>query len=81
MTRLVVDVENSVTREGKLIDNRPHNSNNSLVSVGVLDIDTQEIDYVRLFHNDMPGEPDKFSDVKKKIEAADLLIGHNIKYD
>jgi len=39
--RLVVDVENSVTHlENRRIDNRPHNKNNDLVSIGILNVDT-----------------------------------------
>ena len=84
--RIVVDIENSVTRieyahAPDVIDNKPHNKNNSLVSIGILDVDTGEEDYVAVYHNAMLSPLSRINEVKKKIQEADLLIGHNIKYD
>jgi len=82
MTRLVVDVENSVSRpETGGTDNRPYNRGNDLVSIGVVDVDTGEVDYVFAHHDELQPDVDGLKKVKDKIEAADLLIGHNIKYD
>ena len=80
--RLVVDVENSVTHlENRRIDNRPHNKNNDLVSIGILNVDTGEEDYVAVYHNEKAHSADRRAEVKNKIQSADILIGHNIKYD
>ena len=84
--RIVVDIENSVTRieyahAPDVIDNKPHNKNNSLVSIGILDVDTAEEDYGAVYHNAMLSPLSRINEVKKKIQEADLLIGHNIKYD
>ena len=79
--RLVVDIENSVTRKENIIDNKPHNKNNELVSIGILNVDTGEEDYVAVYHRDVSHGTDKINQVKYKIQMADLLIGHNIKYD
>ena len=79
--RLVVDIENSVTRKENIIDNKPHNKNNDLVSIGILDVDTGEEDYVAVYHKDVSHGTDRINQVKYKIQMADLLIGHNIKYD
>jgi len=84
--RLVVDIENSVTRiehRGAIpiIDNKPHNKNNDLVSIGILNVDTGEEDYVAVYHKDVSHGTDRIAEVKNKIQVADLLIGHNIKYD
>ena len=79
--RLVVDIENSVTKKENIIDNKPHNKNNDLVSIGILDVDTGEEDYVAVYHKDVSHGTDRINEVKYKIQMADLLIGHNIKYD
>ena len=80
--RLVVDVENSVTHlDNRRIDNRPHNKNNELVSIGILNVDTGEEDYVAVYHRDKAHNKDHIAEVKNKIQSADILIGHNIKYD
>ena len=81
-SRLVVDIENSVTRkEDGDIDNRPHNSNNDLVSIGVVDVDTEEVNYVFIYHREGASSKEDIKKVKELIQNADLLIGHNIKYD
>ena len=78
--RLVIDVENSVTHlDNRRIDNRPHNKNNDLVSIGILNVDTGEEDYVAVYHNEKAHSEDRRAEVKNKIQSADILIGHNIK--
>ena len=81
MTRLVIDVENSVTRNGRAIDNRPHNVNNSLVSIGIFDVDTEEVDYVFVHHNDRQDGAEAFDRISRKIKQAKQVIFHNAKYD
>ena len=81
MTRLVVDVENSVVRNGRATDGRSQNPSNSLVSIGICDVDTGETDYLAVYHKERQDPADKFDAFKKRIESAKLLVGHNIKYD
>ena len=80
--RLVVDVENSVTKPSSGgVDNRPYNSNNELVSIGVVDIDTGAVSYVCVYHEEKDPDLAGLKMVKELIEGADLIVGHNIKYD
>lgn len=91
MNILVLDVENSVqrTREideetGKIIvDNSPFNPLNRLVNVhwrkienGIIGDDNHSIYY----HNEyaVPDSPDSLQDA---LDWADIIVGHNIKYD
>ena len=79
MTRLVVDVENSVVRNGRATDGRSQNPSNSLVSIGICDVDTGETDYLAVYHKERQDPADRFDAFKKRIESAKLLVGHNIK--
>lgn len=92
---LVVDVENSVQfveeidedgKKKKIIDNSPYNPLNRLVAVGWRKIRNQHIyqyDKAIFHHNDAPNvdQLDSKNRLQAAIDACDVLIGHNIKYD
>ena len=81
--RLVLDVENSITkREGRdHID--PFEPLNSLTQVGLLNVDNQEeLHIVTLDHveyKDKSGLGRAF--VQQVLDMTTLLIGHNLQHD
>jgi len=88
MNIVVVDVENTVqkTEKGKL-DGSPFNPDNYLVSVGagmiLPEIDEVEVMYYFFKHDQYDGE-DLHTNRRKLqelLDAADMLVGHNIKHD
>lgn len=89
MRVLVVDVENSVVwREDGTIDGSPFNARNRLVSVGwklIVDGRMHRTNYA-FFHHDwldrLPGEvAHDFGMLQEALNAADLIVAHNIKHD
>jgi DNA polymerase I-like protein with 3'-5' exonuclease and polymerase domains len=85
----VLDVENKVTykeftnREGKVskyIDMRPYNPNNSLVSVGYSQ-DLFHVGYLCFNHKEQPSTLEGKQHLQDVLDATDLLVGHNLKYD
>ena len=71
----IVDVETSfVTGANGKTDPSPFNPNNKLVSVGIND------EYL-FFHHDERSDKGAFMKVQKILDKADLLIGHNLKFD
>lgn len=88
--RLVLDVENEakeIAREGKTskLDLLPFSGKNSLVSVGLKNIDTGESLYVFFKHNELVYDPERMQSEAAQIQdwlnRATLLIGHYIKHD
>ena len=88
--RLVLDVENDFTiikRDGKTSKNDalPFSGRNSLVSVGLKDIDTGEVIYEFFHHSEVAYDPEqtkeKVARVQAKLDKASLIIGHFIKHD
>ena len=88
--RLVLDVENEakeVPREGKVdkLDLMPFSGRNSLVSVGIKDIDTGKHVYKFFHHNELHLRPNHVADDAREIQdildKATLIIGHNLKHD
>ena len=86
---LVIDVENTVQRDGEgRIDGSPFNIENYLVSVGAAfidkDMDPSKVTYEFFAHNDLPPEfsgEQGFKIIQEMIDQADVLVGHNLKYD
>jgi len=88
--RIVLDVENEfkeVPRDGKIdkLDLMPFSGRNSLVSVGIKNIDTGEKLYKFFKHNDLPYDVPQIAKDAAEIQSwltnATLIIGHNIKHD
>jgi len=85
---LVVDVESTVQRVDDRIDGSPFNPNNYLVSAGALwakeGATLDDVQYFFFDHNDMPisyNVLDSYNHLKGMIEEADILVGHNLKFD
>jgi DNA polymerase I-like protein with 3'-5' exonuclease and polymerase domains len=88
MRVIVVDVENSTTRNLKKIDMGPYNPNNFLVSVGycvIQDGIPEDIQYFFYRHNDLDIDKAEIADLKsdfqQELNKADIFIGHNVKHD
>ena len=81
--RFVLDVETMVEfLGGRAVDGRSQNPHNSMVALGLQDIDTKEIWYVPVNHLDKPADPDGFNEVKRLVEEeASLLVMHNAQFD
>ena len=86
---LVVDVENTVQRDGTgRIDGSPFNEENYLVSVGACfaheNLLPKDVTYEFFAHNDLPPDfsgEQGFQLIQNLIDSADVLVGHNLKYD
>lgn len=78
--KLVLDVENTVTkRDGKLhLD--PFESGNALVKVGLL-TDTGEETIVTFDHSEVEATPNGYDIVQDALDAATILICHNAPHD
>jgi DNA polymerase I-like protein with 3'-5' exonuclease and polymerase domains len=84
--RLVVDVENTTRTVEKAngktkLDLLPFSGHNSLVSVGIKDIDTKEVWYTFFHHKELGATPIDFKGLQDVLMSADLCIGHNLKHD
>ena len=86
---LVLDVENTVQRDGEgRIDGSPFNGENYLVSVGACyaheNLLPKNVTYEFFAHNDLPPDfsgEQGFQLIQNLIDSADVLVGHNLKYD
>jgi len=78
--KLVLDVENTVTkRDGKLhLD--PFESDNSLVMVGMLD-DRNKENIITFDHAEQQPTTNGWQIVQDKLDSASLLIMHNAQHD
>ena len=78
--KLVLDIENTVTkRDGKLhLD--PFESGNALVQVGLL-TDTGEETIVTFDHSEVDATPNGYDIVQDALDAATILICHNAPHD
>ena len=78
--KLTLDVENTTTeRNGKLhLD--PFEASNSLTQVGMLSDMGEEL-IVTFDHKDVEPTPNGHAIVQTWLDAATILIGHNIAYD
>ena len=81
--RLVLDVENSVTKRGDKDHLDPFEPNNTLTQVGMVNVDnTKELHIVTLDHDqqkDTGGKGRKL--VQDVLDMTDLLIMHNASHD
>lgn len=83
--KLILDVE--CTRQKNPItgkdDPSPYNSNNNLVTVQYKNIDTGEKEVFVLYHKEFTNERlyDKIQKLRYLLDNAELIIGHNIKFD
>lgn len=86
---LVLDVENTVQRDSEgRIDGSPFNIENYLVSVGACyaheNLLPKDVTYEFFAHNDLPPDfsgQQGFQLIQNLIDSADVLVGHNLKYD
>lgn len=81
--RFTLDVETWVEwLGGRAVDGRSQNPHNSMVALGLQDIDTKQIWYVPVNHLDKPADAEAFNEVKRLIEEeASLLVIHNAQFD
>lgn len=88
--RIVLDVENeskTIKRPGKQdkLDLLPFSGRNSLVSVGLKNIDTGEVLYKFFKHNDLQYDPEQIrrdaEEVQSWLDKATLIVGHFVKHD
>ena len=81
--RLVLDVENDVTKRGGKDHLDPYEPTNKLVQVGMLNADnSDELHIVTLDHNekrDASGAGRKL--IQQVLDMTTLLIGHNLSHD
>jgi len=85
---LVLDVESTVQRVDDRVDGSPFNPENYLVSVGAMWVKKgatlDDVQYYFFDHNDIPisyNVLDSYNTLKAMIAEADILVGHNIKFD
>lgn len=84
-----MDVENTVQRDADgRIDGSSFNEHNYLVSVGAVFIsdklEPKDVTYEFFAHNDLPSDfsgQQGFKNIQDMIDQADVIVGHNLKYD
>ena len=80
--KLVLDVENTVTkRDGKMhLD--PFEPDNSLVMVGMIPVHFYDRTIIYTFdHSEVESTPNAHEKIQTTLNETTLLIGHNIAYD
>lgn len=85
---LCLDVETTVQRVDDRIDGSPFHPDNYLVSVGACwikeGVTLDDVEYYFFDHNDIPFSYnilDAYNYLKGMIAEADILVGHNLKFD
>ncbi len=78
--KLVLDVENTVTKRGGKLHLDPFEPNNSLTMVGVL-TDQGHEQHFPFDHADVPSQPDYHERVQWYLDQATVLICHNVAHD
>ena len=78
--KLVLDVENTVTKRGGKMHLDPFEPNNSLTMVGVLNDQGVE-QHFPFDHADVPSQPDYHERVQWYLDQATVLICHNVAHD
>lgn len=73
--RLVIDVENTFSKLNNKLDASPFHPDNKLVSVGILNIDTDKVLY------GFVDDAEFVAKVNKILSEASLYVGHNIRHD
>ena len=80
MRVLTFDVETThVEKRGGTTTSLPY-FNNRLVSIGYKWLEST-VTYDAYYHSTQPPTPDAFEMFQKALDFADVLIGHNIKFD
>ena len=77
---LTLDVETTFIKTGKGYDPSPYTRGNQLVSVGFKE-DDKPVEYVWFYHSNKEPTPDNMKIVQDALDRADVLLGHNIKFD
>jgi len=79
---LVIDIENTVTNKDKRKHLDPFEHTNALVMVGIKPVhDLMESEVYTFDHSQVPPTENGRERVQKWLDAADILIGHNITHD
>lgn len=73
--RLLIDVENTFSILNDKVDPSPYHPDNRLVSVGILDLDTDKILY------GFVDDAEFVEKAKKLLPKATMYVGHNIRHD
>jgi len=82
MRVLGIDVETTVQKAEKGLDNSPFNPENYLVSCGIHWLGEETGEYYFFKHNTAECDPQaSYKAVQQAISEADILVGHNLKYD
>ena len=77
---LTLDVETTFIKTDKGSDPSPYAEGNQLVSVGFKE-DDKPVEYVWFYHADRPPTENNMKIVQDALNRADVLLGHNIKFD
>ena len=82
--KVVLDVENTVTKRGGKLHLDPYEATNSLVMVGI-QVEGQEPVQYTFDHTEYNCETDKYNsdqiEIQSILDKTTLLIGHNINHD
>jgi len=78
--KLVLDVENTVTKRGGKLHLDPFEPNNSLTMIGVL-TDQGHEQHFPFDHADVPSQADYHERVQWYLDQATVLICHNVAHD
>ena len=82
MRVLGIDVETTVQKAEKGLDNSPFNPDNYLVSCGIHWLGEETGEYYFFNHNTAEYDAQaSYKAVQEAINQADILVGHNLKYD
>ena len=77
---LTLDVETTFIKTDKGSDPSPYTRGNQLVSVGFKE-DDNPVQYVWFYHSKKDPTPNNMKIVQDALDRADVLLGHNIKFD
>ena len=77
---LTLDVETTFIKTDKGSDPSPYTEGNQLVSVGFKE-DDKPVEYVWFYHADRQPTENNMKIVQDALDRADVLLGHNIKFD
>jgi len=82
MRVLGIDVETTVQKAERGLDNSPFNPDNYLVSCGIHWLGEETGEYYFFNHNTAEYDAQaSYKAVQQAIKEADILVGHNLKYD
>ena len=77
---LTLDVETTTVNTSKGTDPSPYREGNQLVSVGFKE-DNSPVQYVWFYHANKQPTENNMKIVQDALDRADILLGHNIKFD